>query len=279
VVGGLLIFAGCGTWFALGAISDERTIAIHAHRGVCTRAPENTLAAVREAIAAGADYVETDVQLSRDGVLVVVHDRDFSRLGGVATKVWELSYEEIRKIPLGRNAAPEFHSEVTPTLDDLLAEAQGRVRVNIELKFYGDHQAGLARKVVEAVRARGMLDQVIIQCLEYDPLLEVRQLAPTVPIGYLLSFNAREPARLEVDFLSVEQNRIDRTFILGAHRRGQLVYAWTVNMAEQLGHLYDVGVDGVITDDPALARRMVEDYLARPKSERAVRRIRAWLGE
>jgi glycerophosphoryl diester phosphodiesterase len=279
VVGGLLIFAGCGTWFALGAIWDERTLEIHAHRGVCTKAPENTLAAVREAIAAGADYVETDVQLSRDGVLVVAHDSDFSRLGGVATKVWELSYEEIRKIPLGRNAAPEFRNEITPTFDELLAETQGRVRVNIELKYYGDHQAELARKVVEAVRARGMLDQVIIQCLEYDPLLEVRQLAPEVPIGYLLSFNAREPARLEVDFLSVEQNRIDRTFILGAHRRGQQVYAWTVNTAEQLEHLYNLGVDGVITDDPALARRMAEEYFARPKSERAVRRIRAWLGE
>ena len=189
-------------------------VTIHAHRGVSTKAPENTLAAVREAIAAGADYLETDVQLSKDDVLVVAHDSDFSRLGGVAKKVWDLTYDEIRAIPLGGRAAPEFRNEFAPTFDALLAETKGRIKVNIELKYYGDHQPGLARKVIEAVRARGMLDQVVIQCLEYEPLLEVRQLAPEVPIGYLLSFNAREPSRLEVNFLSVEQKRLDRSFIL-----------------------------------------------------------------
>ena len=158
--------------------------------------------------------------------------------------------------------------------DALLAETKGRIKVNIELKYYGDHQPGLARKVVEAVRARGMLDQVVIQCLEYEPLLEVRQLAPEVPIGYLLSFNAREPSRLKVDFLSVEQKRLDRAFILQAHRRGQQVYAWTVNTAEDMQRLLDLGIDGVITDQSALARKTLDEYLSRPKAERAARRVR-----
>ena len=105
----------------------------------------------------------------------------------------------------------------------ICSRTKGRIKLNIELKYYGDHQPGLARKVVEALRRHGMLDQVLIQCLEYEPLLEVRQLAPQVPIGYLLSFNARKPSRLDVNFLSVEQNRLDRTFLLNAHRRGQQV--------------------------------------------------------
>jgi glycerophosphoryl diester phosphodiesterase len=276
---GLVAFAAAATWLALDAIPDTRTITIHAHRGVSTNAPENTLAAVREAIAAGADYVETDVQLSRDDVLVVAHDSDFSRLAGVATKVWDLSYEEIRAIPLGARAAPEFRDEVTPTFDALLAETKGRIKVNIELKYYGDHQPGLAAKVIDAVRARGMLDQVVIQCLEYEPLMEVRQLAPEVPIGYLLSFNAREPSRLDVDFLSVEQNRLDRTFILRAQRRGQQVCAWTVNTAEDMERLFDLRIDGVITDQSALARRTLEAYLSRPKPERTIRRVRSWLAD
>jgi len=112
------------------------------------------------------------------------------------------------------------------------------------MKYYGDHQPDLARKVINAVREHGMLDQVVIQCLEYEPLLEVRQLAPEVPIGYLLSFNAREPARLNVNFLSAEQGRLDRAFILGAHRRGQQVYAWTVNTAKDMERLFDLGIDG-----------------------------------
>ena len=277
LVAGMLTFAASVAWLALDAISSERTITIHAHRGVSTRAPENTLAAVRDAISAGADYVETDVQLSKDDVLVIAHDSDFSRLGGVARKVWELNYDEIRAIPLGGRAAPEFRNEFAPTLDALLAEAKGRIKVNIELKYYGDHQPGLARKVLEAVRARGMLDQVVIQCLEYEPLLEVRKLAPAVPVGYLLSFNASKPSRLEVEFLSVEQKRLDRAFILQAHRRAQQVYAWTVNTAEDMRRLLDLGVDGVITDQPALARKTLDEYLSRPKAERAARQVAAWL--
>src|SRR5262249_38047409 len=157
-------------------LPQERTITIHAHRGVSARAPENTLAAVRDAITAGADFLETDIQLSKDDILVVVHDSDFSRLGGVAKKVWDLTYPEIAAIPLGAGSAPEFRSENTPTFDALLAETKGHIKINIELKYYGDHQPGLARKVIAAVRARGMLDQVVVQCLEYDPLLEVRRL-------------------------------------------------------------------------------------------------------
>jgi glycerophosphoryl diester phosphodiesterase len=277
LIGALLVFAASGAWLALEAISQEPTIRIHAHRGVFTRAPENTLAALREAIAAGANYMETDVQLSKDGVLVAVHDSDFSRLGGAAKKVWELTYDEIRAIPIGGSAAPEFRGEVTPSFDALLAEAKGRIKVNIELKYYGDHQPGLAPKVVEAVAKQGMLDQVVIQCLEYEPLLEVRRLAPSVPIGYLLSFNAREPSRLEVDFLSVEQNRLDRAFIQRAHRRGQQVYAWTVNTAEDIQRVVDLDVDGLITDQSALARQIRDEYLRRPRPERAVRRVKAWL--
>jgi glycerophosphoryl diester phosphodiesterase len=274
----LLFFAGGAVLLALEALGREENVTIHAHRGVATDAPENTLAALRASIAAGANYMETDVQLSKDGVLVIAHDSDFSRLGGVARKVWELTYEEIRAIKL-RDANGSTSSEATPTLDALLAEAKGRIKLNLELKYYGDHQPGLAKKVVEAVRAHGMLDQVVIQCLEYEPLLEVRQLAPGVPLGYLLSFNAREPARLNVDFLSVEQNRADRRFITGAQRRGQQVYAWTVNKAEDMRRLLDLGIDGLITDQSALAHQTVTEHLNHSHVERSARRVRAWLSD
>ena len=211
--------------------------------------------------------------------MVVVHDSDFSRLGGVARKVWELTYDEIRAIPLGSHSAPEFRNEITATFDELLTEAKGRIKVNIELKYYGDHQPGLARKVVEAVRAHGMLDQVVIQCLEYEPLLDVSQLAPGVPLGYLLSFNAREPSRLDVDFLSVEQNRVDRRFLAKAHQRGQQVYVWTVNTAEDMQRLFDLGVDGIITDQSVLARKTLDEYLKRSPLERSARQLRAWLAD
>jgi glycerophosphoryl diester phosphodiesterase len=77
----------------------------------------------------------------------------------------------------------------------------------------------------------------------------------------------------------VEQNRLDHTFLLGAHRQGQQVYAWTVNKSGDMQRLFDLGIDGLITDQTSLARKTLDDYLNRPKSERTVRRIRAWLAD
>ena len=188
-----------------------------------------------------------------------------------------MTYEEIRAIPIGGHSAPEFREEITPTLDVLLKEAKERIKLNIELKYYGGNQPGLAQKVVDAVRRHGMLDRVVIQCLEYEPLLEVHRLAPNVPIGYLLSFNAREPSRLHVNFLSVQQSRLDHRFIRRAHRRGQQVYAWTVDAPNEMERLFELGIDGIITDQSALARSTLNKYRDRPVAERTLHRVESWL--
>jgi glycerophosphoryl diester phosphodiesterase len=273
----LLITAGLQTVLAVGALHQDRTIAVTAHRGSHKKAPENTVAAIREAIDTGAQFAEIDVQVSKDGVLVVTHDSDFSRLGGVAVKVWDLGYQEIRAIPLGGRAAPEFRDEHAPTLDEVLAAARGRIRLNIELKYYGDHQPGLAGRVIEAVRAAGMIDQVIVQCLDYEPLQEVRRIAPGLPVGYLFSVNARRPKRLEVDFLSTEMARVNPGLVADAHRRGQQVHVWTVDTPADMDRMIDLGVDNLITNEPAEAIARVRDYEALPEAERALRQARAWV--
>jgi glycerophosphoryl diester phosphodiesterase len=276
---GLLAAAGVSVALAVDALGHEGPITVTAHRGAHRQAPENTAAAIREAIAAGADYAEIDVQLSKDGVLVVTHDSDFSRMAGVATKVWDLTYAEIRAIPLGGKAAPEFRNEPAPTFDEALAIARDRIRLNIELKHYGDHQPRLAERVVEALQARQMTNQAIIQCLEYEPLLEVRRLAPEIPVGYLLSVNAKHPSRLKVDFLAAESSRVTGAFIQAAHRRGQQVHVWTVDAPAEMEQMIDLGVDDLITNEPAEALRRVREYEGLDRSERTLRRVRAWLAQ
>ncbi len=277
VVTGLFVAAGVSVALAAESLREERPTTVTAHRGGHRQAPENTAAAVREAIAAGAQYVEIDVQLSKDGVLVVTHDSDFSRMAGVAKKVWDLTYDEIRAIPLGAKAAPEFRNEPAPTFDEVLGIAQSRIGLNVELKYYGDHQPRLAERVVEALRARGLTNQVVIQCLEYEPLMEVRKLAPEIPVGYLMSVNARRPARLEVDFLSVEQSRVTGAFVRATHRRGQAVYAWTVDAPEDMDQMIAMGADSLITNQPAEALRRLREYEGLSRPERILRRVNAWL--
>jgi glycerophosphoryl diester phosphodiesterase len=274
---GLLTAAGFSVALAVDALGHEGPITVTAHRGLHQRAPENTAASIREAIAARADYAEIDVQLSKDGVLVVTHDSDFSRLAGVAKKVWDLTYLEISAIPLGAKAAPEFRNEPAPSFDEILAVARDKIRLNIELKYYGGHQPRLAERVVEALRARQMTNQVIVQCLEYEPLLDLRRLAPEIPVGYLMSVNATHPGRLQVSFLSTELKRVTGAFVQAAHRRGQRVHVWTVDTPANMERMIDLGVDDLITNEPVEALRRVRSYEALTRSERTLRRVHAWL--
>jgi glycerophosphoryl diester phosphodiesterase len=268
-----------GTVLGMGELYSDRPVAVTAHRGGTRHSLENTVAAIREAIDAGAQFAEIDVQMSRDAVLVVTHDSDFSRQARVARKVWELTYDEIREIPLTKPAAPEIAPDRVPTLEEVLDVAHGRIRLNIELKYYGDHQPGLAGRVVEAVRAKGMSDQVVVQSLHYAGLEEVRRAAPEIPIGYLFSINAREPKRLDVDFLSVQIGRVNGPFINAAHRRKQEVHVWTVDKPADMERLIDLGADNLITNRPREALALVREHDRLLPPQRALHRLRAWLVE
>ena len=276
IMGGI---AMVGTMLGMGELYSDRPVAVTAHRGGTRHSIENTVAAIREAIDAGAQSAEIDVQMSRDAVLVVTHDSDFSRQARVARKVWELTYDEIREIPLTSPANPEIAADHAPTLAEVLDVARGRIRLNIELKYYGDHQPDLAGRIVEAVRAKGMADQIVIQSLHYAGLEEVRSAAPEIPIGYLFSINAREPKRLHVDFLSVQIGRVNGPFINAAHRRNQEVHVWTVDKPADMERMIDLGADNLITNRPQEALALVREHDRLMPPQRALHRLRAWLVE
>jgi len=267
-----------GTFVGMSELYDDHVIAVTAHRGGTEGAIENTIPAIEEAIEVGAQFAEIDVQMSRDKALVVAHDSDFSRHAGIAKKVWELTAEEIQEIRL-TNGAKEGPSAKVPLFDEVLEAARGRIKLNVELKYYGDHQPGLAERVVAAVRAKEMSDQVIIQSLQYSGLEEVRRAAPEIPIGYLFSVNARRPKVLDVDFLSVLLSRANATLIRSAHRRGQQVHVWTVDKPADMERLIDLGVDNLITDRPREALERVRAHAELSSPERTLRRVRMWMNE
>jgi glycerophosphoryl diester phosphodiesterase len=262
-----------GTRAALDALERQAVVSVQAHRGlVGPEAPENSLAAFRAALAAGADTVETDVQLSRDGVPALVHDRDLMRLAGRPLRIAATDWAALAAVPL---AGGQRLARLEELLE--LARASG-LRVNLELKYYpGDDRDRLAGVAVAAIRAAGLADRVGIQSLELEPLRTVQRLAPDVEVGYLLSLNARDPWTLAVDWLAVEQRRISPALVRRAHRRGVRVLAWTVDDEADMVRLVDLGVDGLITDRPDLARRVV-DRSVQAAAGRELARLRALLG-
>ncbi len=239
------------------SIRIEDATQITAHRGAAGARPENTLASVMKAIEDGADFVEIDVQETADGEVVVFHDSDFMKVAGRALKLWEARAEDLAAIDVGSWFDPPYSGERVPTLEQVLLACKGRAKVNIELKYYG-HDQDLERKVVEIVERTGMTPNVVLMSLKYDKVQKVKSLRPNWTYGLLTSVNLDNAVKLDVDFLAVNVAVATRRFIRRAHRNEKEVYVWTVNDPFQMSAMMSHGVDGIITDEPALAKRVLE---------------------
>lgn len=189
--------------------------------------------------------------------MVVVHDSDLKKLGGGNARIWESTAEELRSVDIGRWFSPEFAGQTVPTLAEVLETCRDRIGVNIELKYYG-HDVDLERKVIDLVEEYDMADQVVIMSLKMDGIRKIRQLRPDWTIGLLTAVAAGDLTRAQADFLAVNTGLATPAFIASAHRRGKQVYVWTVNDAMTMSTLISRGVDNIITDDPALARRVLD---------------------
>jgi len=253
----------------LRKVQLEDEVLVVAHRGAAGAAPENTLAAVRQALDDGADWVEIDVQETRDGEVVVVHDSDFMKLAGNPLKVWEGDLSEIQQIDIGSWFDPRFSGERPPTLRDVLETVRGRSKLVIELKYYG-HDEQLEQRVVEIVEDAGMADEVVVMSLKLDGIQKLQALRPDWTTGLLAAKAVGDLTRLDVDFLAVNQSMARPAFIKRAHKAGKQVFVWTVNDGLSLSRWVSMGVDGVITDEPALARNILAQRAELSSAERLI---------
>ena len=257
---GLLVLAlaavGVG-WYLLNGVRGHDNTLIIAHRGAAGVAPENTLASIEAALEQGADFVEIDVQESADDVVVVIHDSDLMKVASTDLKVWDATLEGLGQIDIGSWFAPEFADQRVPTLRQVLETARGRAKVTIELKYYG-HDKQLEQRVIDLVEDMGMDDQVVVMSLKYGAVEKMRQLRPDWTIGLLTATAVGDLTSLDADFLAVSSGLATRGFIRRARDRGKEVWVWTVNDPVQMFRMINLGVDGVITDQPGLAREVLE---------------------
>jgi len=235
---------------------EDDTLII-AHRGAALHAPENTLASVHRAIEDSTDYIEIDVQETADGEVVVFHDSDFMKTARNPLTIWDARRTNIDAIDIGSWFDPAYAAERVPTLEEVLLAAQGRARVNIELKYYG-HDDDLERRVIDIVERTGMVDQVVFMSLKYDKVRKIRDMRPDWTYGLLTSVSLGDATRFNVDFLAVNAATASRGFVERAHRSGLDVYVWTVNDPYLMSAMMSRNVDGIITDDPGLAREVLE---------------------
>ncbi len=231
------------------------SVLIAAHRGDTPNAPENSLPAVVSAIDKGIQIAEIDVQLTRDGVAVLNHDSDLRRVAGERKRVDELTYAELLRLSIGEDE--DGKPIRIPALADVLAEAQGRIKLLLDLKPYGRGEE-LADEVVRLVRESGSDQEVRIQSFDGDTLRRVRELAPEIKIGRILYFAFGDLSAQDVDFYTIEQVMLTKPFVKRAHAAGREVWVWTVNSRRDMKEVLKFEIDGMITDNPETAHSMVE---------------------
>ena len=254
---------------AIHSVRLDDDLQVTAHRGASGKAPENTLAAVMQAIEDGADWVEIDVQESKDGVVLVAHDSDLMKVAGVSTKIWEGTAEELQAIDVGSYLGSEFKDERVPRLSDVLKTCRGKVGLNIELKYYG-HDQNLEQRVVDLVEQFEMESDVVIMSLKAQGIQEIKALRPEWTVGLLTAVKVGDLTKVKADFLAVNSKLATRSFIRSAHDQGKQVYAWTLNDPVTMSTMISRGVDNVITDHPEMARRVLDERAEMSPVERVL---------
>ncbi|WP_419872321.1 glycerophosphoryl diester phosphodiesterase membrane domain-containing protein [Candidatus Pristimantibacillus sp. PTI5] len=233
------------------------SVLLSAHRGDSLEAPENSLAAVRSSVKQGIDAVEIDVQLTKDGVVVLHHDYNLQRMAGVPKRVNELTYDEVARLNIGIRDGGFGESERIPMLAEVLAEVQGKAKLIVDLKPYGPGDE-LANEVVALIEQFDMVQECYIQSFDRQTLHQIRQLNPDIRIGQILYFAVGDLSLLDVDFYTIEQVMLTEAFVERAHKDGREVWVWTVNSERNLKEVLKFEIDGIITDFPARAHNMVE---------------------
>ena len=269
----LLVLACGAAWFVASRLDLAPAVAITAHRGASAVAPENSMAAFRAAMEAGATYAELDVQRTRDHEIIVLHDGDVMRMGDDPRKVSELTAAEMASIDIGRKRDAAFAGEHPPTLEEVIDLVRGRMKINVELK-YNVADPGLAPAVVELLRRKDFVEQVVITSLDYAALKQVESIEPRLVTGHIVTAAVGNVVRTEADFVSLNAARATPSLVRQAHAAGKDVHVWTVNEPEVMLRMIERGVDNIITDDPALLARVIDGRMALGRLEMLGLRLR-----
>jgi glycerophosphoryl diester phosphodiesterase len=220
------------------------------HRGANSVAPENTLKAFQKAIDMGADFIEIDIQESKDGQLVITHDEDLDRLTGKQGFVKDYTLSELRTLDFGEG-------ESIPTLQEVIELTNGRIELNCEIKV-----KDISNKVVDIIKNYKVINTVVISSFLHEELLKLKKMEPTLrlaslePTEFLKNFNDERKKEMikfcinnDLYAINPFYSLVDQGFVDFAHDNNLKVFPWTVDSKPMMRKLIRLGVDGIITND------------------------------
>lgn len=226
-------------------------IKVISHRATCVNEPENSLDGINASIKNKVDYAEIDVQETKDGVVILMHDQSLKRLTGLNKEANQLNYSDIEKLSIASTFPYKARKERIPTLDQVIKDCNGNLKLIIEIKPFGNTK-DLTNKVVNIIEKNNFVNQCKIHSLSYDILSRVKSLDSNIETGYIVTRPVKNLSLLKVNFYSVKQNLITEKLVESIHGSNRLVYAWTIDNAKDMNNTIKYKVDGIITDKPGL---------------------------
>lgn len=230
----------------------------YAHRGASERAPENTFSAFYLGLELGANGIETDIQETADGILVLFHDHTLKRITGLEMPVQSLTYTELLRLDFGSHKGQRYQNEKIVTLEDFLRYFSGRpVHLALEIK-----QDGIEQAVLDCIGRHDCAGQVIVTSFSWDCLTEVRRLDHDIRLGYLTGQIEpdilRQLQEQEMGQICPKAVNLIKEQVAEAQRLGFDVRAWGVADTDLMDRAITCGVDGMTVNFPdKLAARLV----------------------
>jgi len=268
---------GRPVYSASGEKAGTAGVTIIAHRGASAYFPENTLPSFEAAVELGADMVELDVQLSRDGEVIVFHDATLERCTDGRGRAADHSLKELKRLDAGSWFDSRFAGTRIPTLEEVLSFCRGKIDVNIEIKNEVITAAGggIEEQCLDIVDRCCLSGRVLFSSFNPLVLRRLRQLNRHVPIAVLYdkSIHGSElpsgiTALYEANAFNCGRSELDGTWLVDLREHGIPVNVYTVDDEEEMNRLIGAGVDGIFTNRPDILRKLVGSRRNRTANDR-----------
>jgi glycerophosphoryl diester phosphodiesterase len=251
-------------WLRRRLQQERGRVWVVGHRGAMGYCPENTFASFERARALGADWIELDVHLSRDGVPVVIHDETLDRTTNGHGLVGAHTLDELKQLDAGAWFDPRFAGERIPTLDEVLGLALARkIVVDIEIKNAPVYYEGIEAAVVHALEQHRMIEQAIVISFDHRAVQRVKKLQRRVVTGVLYACRPADGGlglarQVDAEVLLPHYAYVTSEDVRAAHDAGLAVAPWTSSDLHVLRHLIALGVDAIGTNHPDVLRQILE---------------------
>lgn len=233
------------------AIFTGRDVMVVSHRGIVEGEFENSLAGIRQSILSGLDIAEIDVQMTRDGVVVLHHDRGMQRTFGRSENVGDLDYEELISLEVENAYMFARDGKIVPTLEEALELANGRIGLMVDVKPYGRGEE-LAVEIVDIIERTDSIDNLYIQSFDRAFLRMVSEMNPEIRTSQIMYYSIGNLSHIQTDYLTVEKWMVTPEMVRRSRREGKGIWVWNLDDQEDIREVLQYDIDGIITGKPLL---------------------------